>query len=92
MAATWRPSAPPRRRTLELTFGPGDVPVTATWQQSNGQPDVSHSHPHVWGLADEEARSRVYGGIHYQFDSDAGKYIGTRVADYVFAHYMRRDR
>ena len=72
-------------RALELAFGTNDIPVTATWRQSGGQPDVLHTHPGFSQLADEQARSRVYGGIHFQFDSDAGKVIGTKVADYVFA-------
>ncbi len=76
-------------RALELAFGSGEIPVTAAWRQSNGQPDVLHAHPGVWELAEEQARSRVFGGIHYQFDSDAGKVLGTKVADYVFANCMR---
>ena len=78
-------------RTLELVFGTNDIPVTATWRQSGGQPDVSHAHPGFWQLAEEQARSRVYGGIHYQFDSDASRQIGTRVGDYLVANFMRRD-
>jgi membrane-associated phospholipid phosphatase len=32
------------------------------------------------GLADEAALSRVYAGIHYRFDGDAGLQLGRRVA------------
>ncbi|KAF3884283.1 MULTISPECIES: hypothetical protein [Nostocales] len=32
----------------------------------------------------ENARSRIYLGIHYQFDSDEGMKAGIRIADYVF--------
>jgi hypothetical protein len=75
-------------RALELAFGTNDIPVRATWRQSGGLPDVSHSHLGFSQLADEQARSRVYGGIHYQFDGDASKQMGTRIGDYVYANYM----
>ena len=32
--------------------------------------------------------SRIYGGIHYRFDQEAGQRIGQTVADFVFANYM----
>ncbi|GAA6621017.1 hypothetical protein [Scytonema sp. NUACC26] len=37
----------------------------------------------------ENARSRVYLGIHYQFDADEGVKAGTRIADYVFDNYLK---
>jgi hypothetical protein len=39
-------------------------------------------------LAEEFARSRIFGGIHYQFDSDASQEACPKVAEYVHAHYM----
>jgi hypothetical protein len=77
-------------RALALALGTDDVPVTATWRQSGGQPEVVRSYDRLSAVAEEQARSRIYGGIHFQFDSDAGHAIGTKVADYVFANYMRR--
>ena len=38
------------------------------------------------GLADQAAISRVYGGIHYRFDMDAGLTLGRTVASYALAH------
>ena len=38
-------------------------------------------------LADEAALSRVYGGIHYRFDGEAGLELGRKVA----AHALERD-
>jgi hypothetical protein len=34
-------------------------------------------------LADEAALSRVYGGIHYRFDGEAGLELGRKVAAYA---------
>ena len=76
-------------RALELALGTNDVPLTATWRQSGGQPEVTRTYAGFWEIAEEQARSRVFGGIHFQFDSDAGRFIGTRVGDYVFANFMR---
>ena len=75
-------------RALELAFSTNDIAVTARWRQSNGQPDVLHTHAQFSLLADEQARSRVFGGIHYQFDSDASREMARKIGDYVFANYM----
>jgi hypothetical protein len=76
-------------RSLVLALGTDDVPLTATWRQSGGLPDVVRHYAGFTAVAAEQARSRIYGGIHFQFDSDAGEQIGMRVAEYVAAHYMR---
>jgi len=36
---------------------------------------------HLAALADEAGESRLYAGIHYRFDKDAGLHIGRQVAD-----------
>ncbi|HJP58917.1 MAG TPA: phosphatase PAP2 family protein, partial [Gemmatimonadaceae bacterium] len=38
---------------------------------------------HLNALADEAAISRIYGGIHYRFDMDAGLTLGRQVAAYA---------
>jgi hypothetical protein len=43
-------------------------------------------------LAVQQARSRIYGGIHYQFDSNASRSACPKVAEWTFAHYMVRLR
>jgi hypothetical protein len=75
-------------RTLQLVFGTNDITVTATWKQSGGLPDVSHEFEGFWQAADEQAMSRIYAGIHYRFDQEAGQQAGRRVAEYVFANFM----
>jgi membrane-associated phospholipid phosphatase len=40
----------------------------------------------LWGRAEEAGISRIYGGIHYRFDMDAGLTIGRQVSDWVLAH------
>jgi hypothetical protein len=80
-------------RALQLAFRTNDIAVKATWKQSGGLPDVSHDFAGFWQVAEEQAESRIYGGIHYRFDQVAGQQIGKSTAEFVFANRMtRRDR
>jgi hypothetical protein len=38
--------------------------------------------------AQENADSRIYGGIHYRFSNEAGLALGAKVADYVVTHQL----
>ena len=40
----------------------------------------------LWGLAEEAGVSRIYGGIHYRFDSDVGLTIARQTAAWALAH------
>jgi hypothetical protein len=35
------------------------------------------------------AISRIYGGIHFNFDSDASRQVCGKVAEYVSSNFMR---
>lgn len=39
-------------------------------------------------MAQEQADSRIYGGIHYRFDNVAGQSVGRNVANYVYQNFM----
>lgn len=73
---------------LALNFGTNDIPVTATWLGNTGNPDVSRNYAGFWQLADEEARSRIYGGIHFTFESLTSQESCAKVAGYVFENFM----
>jgi hypothetical protein len=75
-------------RVIALAIGTNDVEVRVTWKQSGGQPDVTHTFSTLSDVAQEQADSRIYGGIHYRFDNVAGQSAGTAVAEYVFANFM----
>jgi hypothetical protein len=75
-------------RALALAIGTDDVAVTATWRQSGGQPDVVQQFSTLTEVAQQQADSRIYGGIHYRFDNEAGQTAGRAVAEYVFANFM----
>ena len=76
-------------RALQLALGKDDIPVTATWRQSGGLPDVSFQYDGFWAVAEQQSESRIYGGIHYRFDQVAGQQIGRSTAEFVFANFMK---
>jgi len=41
-------------------------------------------------LTDDIDDARIYGGIHFRFDQDAGGRLGRGVAAYVYWHNLRR--
>jgi hypothetical protein len=60
---------------------------------------VTLSHPAVGGVAvtyttlkqltDDIDDARIYGGIHFRFDQEAGGIQGHRIANYVLGHVLR---
>jgi hypothetical protein len=46
------------------------------------------SYADFWQAADEQADARVYGGIHFRFDCEAGQKVGFKVAHYVVKHFL----
>ena len=77
-------------RALHLACGTNDMPVAVTWKGAGGLPDVTRHFEGFSQAADEEYMARVYGGIHYRFDQDAGQQVGRSVAEFVFANFMTR--
>ena len=75
-------------RALKLALGKDDIPVSVTWRQSGGLPDVTFQYEGFWAVAEQQSESRIYGGIHYRLDQPAGQKIGTSTADFVFANFM----
>jgi hypothetical protein len=58
-----------------------------------GLGDVTRDFTGFWQLADQQARSRIHGGIHFQFDSDASQASCVKVPEFTEANYMvRRER
>lgn len=73
---------------LERLFGTTDLPVQVTWSVPGGAA-VTRSYASVRQLADEEARSRIWGGIHFEFESLAGRGACGALADYVADNELR---
>jgi hypothetical protein len=75
-------------RALQLVFGTDEIPFSVTWVGIAPNPDVTRDYDRFSDLSEEFARSRIFGGIHFQFDSDASQSACPTVAEYVHAHYM----
>ena len=76
-------------RALQLVCGTNDVPVAVTWSLPGGVPGVTRQFAGFWQAAEEEAMARIYGGVHYRFDQQAGQQVGVSVAEFVFANVVR---
>ena len=77
-------------RTLERLFGRDDMPFSVTWTGTAGNADITRPFNGFREMANEQARSRVYGGIHFEFDQQASFGVCIPLADYAFDNYMRR--
>ena len=70
-------------------FGRDDVPFSITWAAPNG-PGITRSYNGFRQLADEAAKSRVYGGIHFNFDTTSSFGVCVPLGEYVFVNMLRR--
>lgn len=76
--------------TLALFFGRDDIAFQHTWEGiAPGSPGFTRSYPSFTAMANEQAESRIYGGIHFRFDNVAGQAVGRNVSIYVFFNFMR---
>ena len=69
---------------LTAIFG-RDVPFTSS---SDAFPGMVRSFSNFQQAADEAGQSRVYGGIHFQFDNQAGLSSGRALGQYVVANFF----
>jgi hypothetical protein len=79
-------------RSLQLFFGTNDIPVSVTWEGINGNTNVTRHFAGFQQLSEHQAVSREYGGIHFHFDTTASQEMCPKIANYIFAKYMRPQR
>jgi hypothetical protein len=72
-------------RLLGLFFGTDAIPFSTT---SDGLPGVTRSFGHLSQAAEEAGQSRIYGGIHWQFDNQGGLRSGRALAERVFFDFL----
>jgi hypothetical protein len=65
---------------------------TATWYTASNAVVYAQRYSSLFDLGNDEAHSRIWGGIHYRFDIDASQVSCPQVADYIFDNYMRPTR
>lgn len=81
-------------------YGSTEIPFTFVSDEFNGQtrgsdgkirPHIARSFESLTEAINENARSRIYLGIHWQFDADQGINSGHKVADYVIQNILGSD-
>ena len=75
-------------RVMARLFGRDDIPFSVTWTGTTN-PSVTRSYNGFRQLSDEEANSRIWGGIHFTFESLASFGSCTRLADYAADNVLR---
>jgi hypothetical protein len=84
--------------TLRRFYGRDDISFTLSSDEFNGvnigmdgkpRPKRQRSFRSFTEALRENARSRIYLGIHYQFDAYAGSDAGLRIANYVYGNVLR---
>jgi len=74
---------------LALFYGTDSVPFTAVWLGNTGNPDVSRPYGSFWQMAEDQAMSRIHGGIHFSFESSASQESCVKIPEYVIENYMQ---
>lgn len=74
------------RVVLEKELGPGGHSITLT---NPAVPEIVLTYTTFRQITDDIDDGRVFGGVHYRFDQEAGALQGERVAEYVLRHALR---
>lgn len=73
-------------RILGLFFGRDDIGFTIG---SDGVPGAQRSFSSFSEASEEAGQSRIYGGIHWQYDNQGGLTSGRALAEHVFFNFLR---
>jgi hypothetical protein len=75
------------REVIERVFGCGRYSITLS---NPGIPSVVLHYITLEEITDDIDDARVYGGIHFRYDQEAGAHLGVRVGSYIFKHNLVR--
>ena len=75
-------------RALALVAGGDDFAFTAVWQAPDGTELAARPYTSFRQMADDQARSRVLGGIHFTFDNEPSQEVCPKVVDFVARNFM----
>jgi hypothetical protein len=75
-------------RALAIVAGGDDFAFDAVWQALDGSVLSTRHYTGFRQMADEQAWSRVYGGIHFPFDNEPSQQVCPKVVEFVAQHYM----
>ena len=74
------------RAVLEAEFGSSGHAITLA---NPVLPDIVLRYDTFKQITDDIDDARIYGGVHYRFDQEAGALQGKRVGEYVLRHALR---
>jgi hypothetical protein len=74
------------RGVLEYAFGRSGHDITLT---NPAVPDIVLHYTSFEQITQDVDDGRVYGGVHYRFDQDAGGVLGKSVGSYLLRHALR---
>ena len=77
-------------RTMARLVGQDNVPFSVTWTGAGTSPSVTRAYNGFRQLADEEAHSRIWGGIHFLFETLSSLGSCTQLADYAVDNVLRK--
>ena len=72
---------------LKRIYGNGGHAITMT---NPAVPGLTFQYTSFDQITDDISDARVYGGIHFRFDQEAGADLGRDIGRYVYKHNLRR--
>jgi hypothetical protein len=73
-------------KILAQFYGTDVLPFLTT---SDDVPGQSRSYDRLSQAANEAGRSRIYGGIHWEYDNQDGLASGRELATYIYSNFLR---
>jgi hypothetical protein len=71
---------------LRRAYGAGGHDITMA---NSAVPGLTFHYTTFSQITDDISDARVYGGIHFRFDQDAGERLGRDIAHYILTHRLR---
>ena len=71
---------------LAQSFGTDKIRFATT---ADDLPGMTRKFDSLWAAAEEAGMSRIYGGIHWQFDNTEGLRVGRSLGEYVYRNTLR---
>jgi hypothetical protein len=75
---------------IAFTFVSDEWNGVTTDNQGNVRPRIPRSFPNLSAAEEENGQSRIYLGIHWEFDKTAGIAQGRQIADFVWRNAFQR--
>ena len=75
-------------RALQIAFDRDDIPFTVIYPRTMGLPTETRTYAGFSDLAQQEADSRIFAGLHYRFDNEASQAYCVKAPEFAAEHLM----